>query len=147
MAHSFIARIVRGTDKDTMGIVIPPEIVEALGKGMRPPVTITIGGYVYRSTVARMGGDFLVGIAKEHRSPAGITDQTEIDVAIALDDKPRVVPVPQELAKALQAAGVRQAFDALSPTRRKEAVRQVESAKATATRERRIAKIIAELTE
>lgn len=98
-----------------------------------------------RSTIARMGGDYLIGVAKEHRGPAGITDQTETEVTLAIDAAPRAVSVPASLAKALKTAGVRKAFDALAPSRRKEAVRQVESAKAEATRQRRIARIVASL--
>ncbi|MEZ4233605.1 MAG: YdeI/OmpD-associated family protein [Polyangiaceae bacterium] len=145
MARTFTARIVRGDQKDTMGLVIPAEIVESLGGGKRPAVTVRISGHTYRSTIARMGGEYLVGIAKEHRGPSGITDQTETKVTIALDTEPRTVTLPAALAKALKEAGVREAFDALAPSRKKEAVRQVESAKAEATRDRRIAKIVADL--
>jgi hypothetical protein len=147
MADKFVATVIRGDSKDTMGLVVPPEIVEALGKGKRPPVVVRLGkgGYAYRSTIASMGGQFLIGIAKEHREPAGIKNQKTIEVTLTLDTKPREVEVPKDLTKALSAAKVRTSFDALSFTRRKEAVRLVESAKAEATRERRVAKVVAEL--
>ena len=39
------------------GFRVPPEVVEALGQGKkRPAVTVTINGYTYRSTIARLRG-------------------------------------------------------------------------------------------
>jgi uncharacterized protein YdeI (YjbR/CyaY-like superfamily) len=52
------------------------------------------------------------------------------------------VEVPADLAAALDAAGVRVAFDALAFTYRKEHARSVVDAKTPATRERRIAKVV-----
>lgn len=149
MAETFMAEIRRGQNKDTMGIVVPPEVIDALGHGKRPPVIVRLGvsTYTYRSTVASMGGEFLIGIAKEHRGPAGITQQKRIEVTLVLDTKPREVDVPLDLGKSLAAAKARTQFDALAFSRRKEAVRLVEAAKTQATRERRIAKIIDELAE
>ena len=66
----------------------------------------------------------------------------EVEVELVLDDAPREVAVPEDLAAALDAAGVRAGFDAQNHTTRKEAVRGVEEAKAAATRERRIAKVV-----
>jgi len=67
-------------------------------------------------------------------------------VDLELDTVPREVTVPAELAAALeQDPAARRAFEALSYSRRKEHARQVESAKAEATRQRRIAKVLEEL--
>jgi uncharacterized protein YdeI (YjbR/CyaY-like superfamily) len=64
-----------------------------------------------------------------------------------LDLEPRTVEVPEDLAAALaDKPGARAAFDALSYTMRKEYVRQVESAKAQETRDRRISGIVAKLS-
>jgi len=51
----FHTTILQG-DKTATGIQIPDEVVEALGAGKRPPISVTIKGYTYRSTVAVMGG-------------------------------------------------------------------------------------------
>ena len=70
----------------------------------------------------------------------------EVEVTLELDTEPRTVDVPDDLAAALAAKpGAREAFDKLAPSARKEHVRQVETAKAQETRERRIAKIVAGL--
>jgi hypothetical protein len=128
--------------KTATGIEVPEEVVAALGSHKRPPVRVTIGGYTYRSTVARMGGRFLLPVSAEVRTGAGVAAGDEVDVELALDDAPREVTVPEDLAAALDAAGVRVGFDAQNYTTRKEAVRGVEEAKAAATRERRIAKVV-----
>ncbi|MCB9687497.1 MAG: DUF1905 domain-containing protein [Alphaproteobacteria bacterium] len=141
-----MAQIERGEQRNTAGFVVPASEVEALGKGKRPPVVITVNGHSWRSTVATMGGAFMVGFPAEHRAAAGVGDDVEsIEIALALDDQPRMTPVPEDLAAALTAAGALAAFEALAPSRRKEHVRKVEEAKAPATRERRIAAVVASL--
>lgn len=143
MSETFTARVVRGDEKDTMGIVVPAEVVERLGKGKRPPVEVTVGAHQWRSTVARMGGEFLVGIAKEHRAPAGLTGrEAEIEVTLALDTAPRTVELPSDLAEALREAELFEAFRRLAPSAQKEHVRQISTAKAEATRARRITKAV-----
>ena len=42
--------------KTATGMRVPPEVVEALGSGKRPPVRVTINDYTYRGTVAVMDG-------------------------------------------------------------------------------------------
>src|SRR5689334_21934433 len=125
------------------GFAVPDEAVEALGSSKRPPVVIRIGTYSYRTTVARMGGRFMVPLAAEHRTAAGVAAGDEVDVDIELDTAPRKVDVPADLASALVAVpGAREAFDALAFTHRKEWVRSVEDAKKPETRARRIAKAV-----
>ena len=126
------------------GFPVPDEVVESLGTSKRPPVVITIGPYAYRTTVARMGGRFMVPLAAEHRTAAGVAAGDEVTVGIELDTAPREVEVPSDLADALAAvAGAREAFDALAYTHRKEWVRSVEDAKKPETRITRIAKAVA----
>ena len=132
--------------KTATGIKVPAELVASLGSHKRPPVRVTIGSYTYRSTVAAYGDVFMLPVSAENREAAGIKAGDEIEVTIELDTEPRTVEVPNDLATALtEKPGAREAFDALSYTMRKEYVRQVETAKAQATRERRIAGIVAKL--
>ena len=131
--------------KTATGIEVPADVVAGLGSHKRPPVRVTINGYTYRTTVGAMGGRYLVPVSAEIRAGAGVAAGDEVDVEIVLDDAPREVAVPDDLAAALDAAGLRQRFDALAYTHRKEHVRAVEEAKAAATRERRIAKAVEKL--
>jgi hypothetical protein len=129
--------------KTATGFAVPEEVVTALGSGRRPAVEVRIGGHSYRSTVAVMGGRFMVPLSAENRTAAGVAAGDEIGVDLTLDSRPREVEVPADLAAALDdEPAVRQAFDALSFSNRKEHVRNVESAKAAETRQRRIGKIV-----
>src|SRR3954466_12731762 len=103
--------------KTATGIRVPDEIVEALGKGKRPPVRVTINGFTHRSTVAVMAGDYMVGVSAENRAGAGVAGGDEVDVDLELDTAPREVTLPQDFAAALDAdANARRTFDALSPS-------------------------------
>lgn len=134
--------------KTATGIEVPPEVVEALGAGKRPPVTVTLKGYTYRSTVAVMGGAYMVGLSAEHRAGSGVGGGDEVDVEIELDTAPREVDVPEDFAAALDAEPeARRTFDGLSNSNKSWHVLQVTGAKTDATRQRRIAKSVATLKE
>ena len=125
------------------GIEVPPEVVEALGQGKRPPVTVTINGFTYRSTVAVMGGAYMVGVSAENRAGAGVKGGDEVDVDMELDTAPREVVVPPALTAALDAEPkARDTFAKLSNSNKSWHVLQVTGAKTDETRDRRIAKSI-----
>jgi uncharacterized protein YdeI (YjbR/CyaY-like superfamily) len=94
------------------------------------------------------GDVFMMAFNAEHRNASGIKAGDTLDVTLELDSAPRTVDVPQALAEGLAAQpGAQASFDALSFTLRKEYARQITEAKTEETRERRIAKILASLTE
>jgi hypothetical protein len=127
------------------GLEVPPEVVDALGAGRKPAVHVRIGEYAYRSTVAPRGDRYLVPVSGEHRAGAGVAAGDTVEVTLELDTDPREVEVPGDLAEALDRRGARAAFDALSTSRRKGHVLSVEGARTPETRERRVAKVVAEL--
>jgi hypothetical protein len=130
------------------GIEVPEEIVDALGSGRRPAVTVTINGFTYRSSVAVMGGVSMVGVSAENRAGAGVKGGDEVDVDIELDTAPREVTVPDDFAAALAAEPTaRETFEKLSYSLKSYHVLQVTGAKTDETRQRRIAKSIATLRE
>jgi len=129
--------------KTTTGIQVPDEVVAALGSGKRPAVKVTVNGYSYRSTVASMGGVFMVSLSAEHRAGAGVGGGDEVDVDLELDTAPREVAVPPDLAAALDAEpAARATFDRLSYSNQSWHVLQVTGAKSDETRQRRIAKSV-----
>ncbi len=129
--------------KTATGIEVPEKVVAALGSGTRPPVTVTVGGHSYRTTIARMGGRFLVPLSAENRTAAGVAAGDDVDVDIEPDTAPREVELPADLAGALtQDEAARATFDGLSYTHRKEWVRWVEEAKKADTRAARLAKTV-----
>jgi Bacteriocin-protection, YdeI or OmpD-Associated/Domain of unknown function (DUF1905) len=137
---------IQTTGKTTMGFEVPASAVEALGAGKRPPVTVTINGYTYRSSVAVMGGTYMIGISSERRGPAGVTGGEEIDIELELDTAPREVDVPADLAAALDADPAAKAtFEKLSYSNRSWHALQVTGTNNPETRARRIEKSIAAL--
>ena len=137
---------VLGTRGNTTGLEVPAEVMAALGPQKRPRVKVTLSGYTYQSTIGVMGGRSLIPLSSAHREAAGVKAGDTVDVSIELDMAPQVTEIPTDLLVALSKAGVKGTFDALAPSRRKEFVRQVVEAKAQETRERRIAKIVSELS-
>ena len=134
--------------KTATGIRVPDEVVEALGGGRRAAVTVTINGYTYRSSIAVLGGDHMVGVSAENRAGAGVAGGDEVEVEIALDTAPRTVSVPDDLAAALDAEpAARSTFDALSYSNKSWHVGQITGAKTDETRQRRIQKSVAALKE
>ena len=128
------------------GIHVPDEVVEQLGSGKRPLVRMTLKNYTYRGAVARLDGDYMISLSAAHRQAAGVSGGEALDVTVELDLEPRTVEVPEDLQAALSEAGALEAFEGSAPSKKKEFVRQVVSAKAQATRERRISKIVETLT-
>lgn len=139
----FKTTVMQAEGMNATGIVVPDAVVAKLGPSRKPKVVITLKGYTYRSTVAVMDGQFLLPLAKEHRDNAGVKAGDKVEVILEVDDAPRQVEVPKDLAAALKKAGLRAAFDALAFSHRKEHVRAIEGAKALETRLRRIEKAVA----
>lgn len=134
--------------KTATGIEVPARVVEALGSGKRPAVTVRLGAYSYRSTVAPMGGKFFLPVAAEHREAAGLVAGEEVEVEVELDTAPRDVDVPEDFARALAAdAAAARFFEALSYSHKRRHVLAIEDAKTPETRERRIAKSMEMLRE
>ncbi len=139
----FKTTIMLAEGMNATGIVVPDAVVAKLGQGKKPKVVVTLKGHIYRSTVAVMGGKFMLPLAKAHRDKAGVKGGDTVEVTLEVDAAPREVDVPKDLAAALKATGLRKAFDALAFTHRKEHVRAIEEAKAPETRTRRIEKAVA----
>ncbi|MFI7636158.1 YdeI/OmpD-associated family protein [Nonomuraea sp. NPDC049400] len=130
------------------GLEVPEAVVEALGAGRRPRVTITINGHSWKSRVAVMRGRYLLGLSNANRQAAGVVIGDEVEVEVELDAEPPVVVEPADFARALDADPVaRAAYDRLAYSHKREHVLAVESAKKPETRVRRIEKALAVLRE
>ena len=141
----FTATIELG-GKTATGIPVPEEVVLGLGRGKRVPVTVAIGDYSYRSTIAAYNGLYMLPLAAAHREASGVSAGQTVEVDIEVDDAPREVEIPDDLGLALAAEPAAQdAFDRLSYSNKRRIVLSIEGAKAVATRARRIDKAVAEL--
>jgi Bacteriocin-protection, YdeI or OmpD-Associated/Domain of unknown function (DUF1905) len=126
------------------GIVVPAEVIDELGAGKRPPVLVDVNGYEYRSTVAVMGGQHMIGISAAIRAATGLTGGDPIRVTLTVADTPREVDVPADFAAALAGEEGTSAFFAkLSNSLRRYHVDNINGAKTAETRQRRIEKAVA----
>ena len=134
--------------KTATGFEVPPHVVERLGSGKRPAVTVSIADHTYRSTVAVMGGRFLVPLSAENRSAAGVAAGDEVDVTLEPDTRPREVELPADFAAALEREPAAAAFFAgISYSDKRWHVLSIEDAKKEETRRRRIEKSVAMLRD
>ncbi|GAA4595924.1 hypothetical protein GCM10023194_66710 [Planotetraspora phitsanulokensis] len=130
------------------GLQVPEEVVEALGAGRRPRVTITINEHSWKSRVAIMRGRYLLGLSNANRQAAGVVTGDEVEVEVELDAEPPVVVEPADFARALDADPVaRASYDRLAYSHKREHVLAIESAKKPETRIRRIEKALAVLRD
>ena len=123
----------------------PHDLKSTFGRGNLVPVVATWDGRVeYRGALAMMGGDRAMLLCrKDVLAQLGKGPGEVVQVSVALDTAPREVEVPEALGNALDATdGAREAWDALSPSSRREYVQWVDEARRDATRDARVAKAI-----
>jgi hypothetical protein len=139
---------LESTGKTTAGFEVPESVVEQLGGGKHPKVVVTVNGYEFRTSIARMGGRYLLGFSAERRAAAGVSAGDVLDVDVVLDTAPRETAMPDDLAAALAQNPEATAFwNTLSLSKQQWHVLQVTGAKTAETRARRVAASIALLRE
>jgi hypothetical protein len=132
--------------KTAAGIEVPAKVVAALGSSKRPPVRATINGFTYRSTVAVMGGKFMLGVSNEVRANAGVAAGDTVDIDLELDTEAREVPIPPDFAAALaRDVNAKKFFDGLSYSKKLRLVIPID-VKDAETRKRRISETVARLS-
>jgi hypothetical protein len=138
---------LEATGGNNVGIVVPDDVVVGLGRGSRVPVVVTIdGGYSYRTTVASMGGRHLLSFNAETRAATGRGAGDDVEVGVEVDDAPRVVEVPADLAVAVRAQPeAAAAWAALPVSKQRAHALSVDGAKTDETRSRRVEKVLAAL--
>ncbi len=133
--------------KTAAGIEVPAKVVAALGSSKRPPVRATINGFTYRSTVAVMGGKFMLGVSNEVRKSAGVAAGDTVDIDLELDTEARKVSIPSDFAAALaRSVKATKFFEGLSYSKKLRLVIPID-VKDSETRKRRISETVARLTE
>lgn len=129
------------TGGNTTGFEVPEDFVAALGGGGRPKVVVQLNGLTFRTTIAKMGGSFWLGVSAERRAAAGVEGGQTYDLDIALDTQPRVIEVPADLQAALDAEpAVGDFWKTVAYSNQRWHVEQLTSAKTDETRSRRLAK-------
>ncbi|BCB77804.1 hypothetical protein GCM10022251_38710 [Phytohabitans flavus] len=139
---------LQATGGTTAGFEVPEELVDALGGGRHPKVAVTVKGHRFRTSIARMGDRYLLGVSAERRQAAGVQAGDVLDIEVEIDTAPREVEMPDDLAAALASDPAAKAFwDTLSYSKQLWHVTQVTSAKKADTRASRVAKSVAMLRE
>lgn len=139
---------LESSGKTAAGFEVPGDVVAALGGGGHPKVSVTVNGFTFRTSIARMGGRFMLGVSAERRTAAGVSAGDVLEVDVELDTAPRELDVPEEFAAALAADAAAQEFwQTLSYSKQQWHVLQVTGAKTEETRDRRIEKSIGMLRE
>ena len=129
-------------------VTLPGNAAAIFGTRARRPVVAWFNDVEYRgSTMPRGDGLFCLGISKAVRAAAGVDIGDQVHVRVELDEAPRTIDVPSDLAGAVGRAGLAATFDSLSYTHRREYVQWVEGAKRPETRARRIEQTVAKLSE
>jgi hypothetical protein len=123
---------------------IPFSVEEVFGVKSRLPVAGTINGFPFRNSLMPNGdGTHLMTISKELMAGAKAEQGERVQVTMKLDDAPREVELPAELAEALkgdkQAAAI---FATLAPSHKKEFTDWIAGAKKAETRVSRAAKAV-----
>ena len=137
----FDAPLKQNGEMDAAYIEIPFDLEKTYG-AKRAKVLARLNGVEYRGSVVRMGTtSHIIGIPKAIRRKMGVSFGDWIHAEICLDEQPRIVKPPKNLAQGLSREAAA-AFDALPYTKQKEYVRWVEEAKRADTRARRIARVI-----
>jgi Bacteriocin-protection, YdeI or OmpD-Associated/Domain of unknown function (DUF1905) len=134
--------------KTAAGIEVPAKVVAALGSSKRPPVRATINGFTYRTSVASMGGKFMLGVPPEFREGAGVAAGDTVDIDLELDTEIREVSMPPDFAAALNRdSQAKRFFETLTYSNKRRLVIAIEAVKTPEVRERRIGKTVEQLRE
>lgn len=126
-------------------VPFPWDLKETYGKGNLVPVSVRWDDRVsYQGSLAMMGdARAMLLCRKDILAQLGKGPGDAVDVTVTLDRAPRAVEVPAALASALDAhPEAKKAWEALSPSCRREYAQWVAEAKRPETRDVRVAKAI-----
>jgi hypothetical protein len=127
---------------------VPPEVRDALGGNRQMRVTGTLNGTPFRSSTMPYRGAFYVGLHKAVREEAQTGIGEEVELTLVRDDSPRTLELAPELESALAAEpALRERFDALSFSRRRELADPIAEAKRPETLQARLERALARLRE
>lgn len=133
---------------NTTGIVVPPSVVEALGAGKKPKVVVVLNGFTYRSSIAVMGGEFMIGVSSEIRSKTNLKGGDPISVELSVDTEERTVDIPTELQAILDSsAAAKEKFNKMSYSNKLRLSLAISTAKTPETMAKRVEKVTEELTK
>jgi len=142
--ETYVCQIIKEGNLTAIPVPFDPKLV--FGK-IRAPVVVKINGYEYRSTISSMNGKVFVPFRKSHLDASKVSMNEQVSITLTLDDAPREIEIPAELAQRLAATTVGLGkWDKLSYSHKKEFALSINDAKKEATKLRRLDKIVAQLS-
>jgi len=144
--HRFTAELEAARAGGAM-VLVPDEVAQALGGLKQMRVVGTMNGVPYQSSTMPYGGRGLfMGVHKATRAAAEVQFGDTVQVTVARDDRPRVLEMPPELEAAFVAQPeLRERFEGLSFSRRKDLAVPISEAKLPQTRVVRLEKAVTQL--
>lgn len=142
--------VINGSGTENSGggyIEFPFDTLELYGTAGRIPVKAKFDGIEYRGTMVKYGTPkHILVVVKDIREKIGKSYRDSVEVTLELEEGERIVEIPADLATELSKhPQVKEKFDKLAYSHRKEYVRWIEDAKKPETRAVRIAKTIEKL--
>ena len=120
-------------------ITLPFDVKALFGRA-RCPVRVTINDHTWRTTTQAYGEGYPIVVNASVRDAAQVSAGDEVRVQVKKDDTVRATEVPPELAARLRTdPQAKDAFEALTPSHRREYARWVSEARLPQTRVRRSA--------
>ena len=135
-------RTVIHIDGKNTAIIVPDEVVASFGPGKRHKLVVTLNGYSYRSSVSPFKGQNMISLSAENCAKSGVAGGDVLEVQLELDDAPRVVELPADVAERFAEDHVaRTAYETLSFSRQRALIDPISQAKTEATRAKRVDKV------
>lgn len=132
----------RGPNGAWTHVTVPFSVEDVFGSRAMIPVTGTMNGFPFRTSVMPRGdGTHYFAATKAMMAGAGAGPGQRVEITLAPDTEPREVELPEELLMRLDPP-TRAYLEGLSYTHRKEYAEWIGSAKRPETRERRLAKAV-----
>lgn len=140
--YSFTAKIEPGPGGGAF-VSFPYDVEKEFGTNGRVAAHATFDGIPYNGSLMQCGGPHhMLGILKSIRDQLGKNIGDPVSVEIWKDEATRTVDVPADFSALMKEEKLRDVFDALSYSHRKEYVRWITEAKKEETRSRRLAKSV-----
>jgi Bacteriocin-protection, YdeI or OmpD-Associated/Domain of unknown function (DUF1905) len=140
--YSFIAKIESEPGGGAF-VYFPYDVEKEFGAKGRVPIHATFDGLPYTGSLVKYEKpQHMLGILKSLREQLGKNPGDQVKVEVWEDESVRTVEVPAAFAALMKKHGVRDFFDSLSFTNRKEYVRWITEAKKEETRTARLTKSV-----
>lgn len=147
--YEFDAEILKHEGMNAAFIEFPYNVEDEFGVKGQVKVVAYFDGYEYRGSLAKMGHEcHFLGINQQVRQAIKKNTGDMVHIVIQRDTEPRAVEIPEDVMVAFEMfPEIKERFDKLSYTHRKENIQLIEGAKKPETRNRRIEKFIHWLLE